>query len=468
VVAPACSTVDLSAVRDPYAEAPASAAVPWTPAPSELPPRATPLGGAAPLPDLQQVYDVPALIDLAERTNPETRVAWEEARAAAARLGIAEGTYLPALVLAVPGGYAQSIRSTAFGTENVHGASLRPELTLSWLLLDFGRRGADVERARQELLGSNLSFTRKHQEIVYAVERSVYAYDASRARVHAAEATLASATALRGAAEERRRVGLATSPEMLLAREEEARAAYELQDAQGTVEDTYARLAEGLGISPTTRLQTSDLSAQPLPPELTETVERVIDRALVGRPDLAAHVAALRAREAGVRRAQAEFLPKINLRGNLGGAFADYRGGPPFSSFTDSAPTYGAFLTLDWALFEGYQRENALREAESGAGAAQAELATTELRVLREVWKAYADVKTSVRKYEFATALLKAAEDAYAASLAGYRSGVGNFLDLLAGERDLARARYMLIESRADLLTASAALSFATGGSGVP
>jgi outer membrane protein TolC len=390
-------------------------------------------------------------------------VAWEQARAAAARLGIAEGAYLPALVLAVPGGWARSVRSTLAGTEVIHGESLRPELTLSWLLLDFGRRGADVDRAREELLASDFAFTRKHQEVVYTVERSVYSYDASRARVHAAEATLASATALRQAAEERRRVGLATSPEMLLAREEEARAAYDLQDAQGSVEDTYSQLAEGLGISPTTRLQTSDLSAQPVPPELTETVERVIDRALIGRPDLAARVAVLRAREASIRRAQAEFLPKISLRGNVGGALAAYRAGPPFSSFTDNEPTYGAFLSLDWTLFEGYQRENALREAESNSGAAQAELTSVELRVQREVWKAYADVKTSVRKYEFATALLRASEDAYAASLASYRSGVGNFLDLLAGERDLARARYMLIESRADLLTASAGLSFATG-----
>ena len=418
---------------------------------------------AAAAPDPQRVYDLPALIDLAERANPETRLAWEQARAAAARLGFAEGAYLPALAVAAPGGYSQTVRPTVAGTEIIRGVSLRPELDLSWLLLDFGRRGSDVERARQELLELNFAFTRKHQEVVFAVERSVYAYDASRSRVQAAQATLASATGLRAAAEARRAVGLATSPETLLAREEEARATYELQGAQGEVEDTYAQLAEVLGVSPTVRLQTSDLNAQPLPAELPDTVERVIDRALVGRPDLAARVAALRAREAAIRRAQAAFLPKIGFKGSVGGGLANYRAGPPFSWHTDKDPTYGAFLGFDWTLFEGYQRENTLREAESNAGAARADLAALELRVLREVWRAYADEQTSIRKYEFATALLRASEDAYAASLASYRNGVGNFLDLLAGERDLARARFMLIESRADLLTASAALAFATG-----
>ena len=44
-----------------------------------------------------RVYDLPMLIDLAQQTNPETRAAWQATRAAAARLGIAEGAYLPTL-----------------------------------------------------------------------------------------------------------------------------------------------------------------------------------------------------------------------------------------------------------------------------------------------------------------------------------------------------------------------------------
>ena len=72
-------------------------------------------------------------------------------------------------------------------------------------------------------------------------------------------------------------------------------------------------------------------------------------------------------------------------------------------------------------------------------------------------------MKTSLRKYEFADALLRASEDAYDASLATYRAGVGDFLDLLAAERELARARFTQIASRAEVLTAAAALTHATG-----
>ena len=38
----------------------------------------------------KKVYDLPELIDLAERNNPDTRVAWESARKAAAAVGLSE------------------------------------------------------------------------------------------------------------------------------------------------------------------------------------------------------------------------------------------------------------------------------------------------------------------------------------------------------------------------------------------
>ena len=44
-----------------------------------------------------------------------------------------------------------------------------------------------------------------------------------------------------------------------------------------------------------------------------------------------------------------------------------------------------------------------------------------------------------------------------------YRNGLGDFVELLAAERELARARFTSISSKADLLTSSAALAFSAG-----
>ena len=141
-----------------------------------------------------------------------------------------------------------------------------------------------------------------------------------------------------------------------------------------------------------------------------------------------------------------------------------YRAGPPFGTFTRNDTEYGAFLNFEWKLFDGFERDNALREATSQRGAAEADLAALELRTMREVWKAYADVKTALSKHEYALALLTASEDAYESTLESYRAaGLATVLDLLAAQRELARARTTEIQSRADLLTTSAALTFAAG-----
>jgi len=55
--------------------------------------------------DPEKVYDLPELIDIAERTNPETRIAWERARQAAAAVGLSQSAYFPYLVASAGAGY---------------------------------------------------------------------------------------------------------------------------------------------------------------------------------------------------------------------------------------------------------------------------------------------------------------------------------------------------------------------------
>ena len=58
--------------------------------------------------DPKKIYDLPELIDLAERNNPETRIAWERARAAAAAVGLSQSTYYPYLAASAGAGYARA------------------------------------------------------------------------------------------------------------------------------------------------------------------------------------------------------------------------------------------------------------------------------------------------------------------------------------------------------------------------
>jgi len=455
----ACSRLGNEPAWNPEPLAPAASSRPWTPVAPAPPPPAP----ALPVPEVGRVYDLAALIDLALRANPETRISWEQARAAAARAGIADGAYWPVVQFVAQGGYARNQVLVPGGAIFTDGPYLTPTATLDWTLLDFGRREADLDRALEELRQANFQFNRRLQAVAFAVQQSFYSFDASRSEVEAQLATLQAAVKVQQAAEERLARGLATRTEVLLARQERARAEYQVQAARRAVADSHARLAEALGVSPASPLEVAPLSADPLPTGLRESVEQAIDRALLMRPDLSARLAQLRAREAEVRRARANFLPELGVNAQIGGTGGRFRAEGSPDRFDYLEPTYGAYLQFSWTLFEGFARENAVRLAEARRGRAEAELAALQLETLRSVWKTYADVKVALLQYDFAVALLAASEDAYEAALEGYRSGLADIVELLSGERDLAQARSIAIQSRAELLRSAAALAFAVG-----
>ena len=54
--------------------------------------------------DPEKVYTLSELVDAAEKNNPETRVAWENAKARAAELGIARSSLYPTLAAAALAG----------------------------------------------------------------------------------------------------------------------------------------------------------------------------------------------------------------------------------------------------------------------------------------------------------------------------------------------------------------------------
>src|SRR5215472_13831085 len=104
----------LGACNDTSDLAPASPDTPWQFEPSKEAPAlpapapvtakrfAVPDNTAVQLPspadiDPNHVYSLVELIDIAQRRNPATRVAWEQARQAAINVGIARAAYLPAL-----------------------------------------------------------------------------------------------------------------------------------------------------------------------------------------------------------------------------------------------------------------------------------------------------------------------------------------------------------------------------------
>jgi outer membrane protein TolC len=425
--------------------------------------------------DPQKDYELVELIDLAERANPETKVAWERAKQAASVVGLAKSEYYPVLALKASGAWVNlpvplPISPNQASYLGVEAQEAHAVAELEWVLLDFGKRAATVTAARERLLAANLGFNAHHLDIVFKVQTAFYNLSTVRGRISVARAAVDSALKVQEAAEERFKHGLASGPDLSLARQQAAQAAFDFEEVNSKERDAQVTLAESLGVLPTTPIRVADFSRLVLPTNLEERVEKVIDRTLEQRPDLLARVALLREKEAEIRRARAAYYPTLSVMGNVGGAYErsqltlqDHSSAP----WVDvKQPIWGVGAVLSWPVFEGGARKRKLEIARSERDAAQHELEDARDKAISQVWRFYTDTKLAIRRLDVAAALVQASEKSYQQTFEGYKQGLSSLVDLLGARRELSRASYTQLETRATLLESTAALAFASGDLG--
>ena len=426
--------------------------------------------------DPEKVYDLPALIDIAERTNPQTRIAWESARQAAAAVGLSQSAYFPYLAASAGAGYQrvfipfptlkqgpgpEQVSISGGGNLVTEAVDEQATLGVKWLLVDFGQRKAATTMAKEELMAANVGFNAVHQQIVFTVTRSFYELNTARQKVGVAESSLRAAQTVAESVKAQFDHGLATKPEVLQAEQQSAQADFELESARGALSDAQVAVVASLGILPTAKLRIAEVSGEPFP-KVPADSDELIDRALSQRPDLVAKLADVRARKADVRKARAAYYPKITLEGQAGQARLDVRiPGSPF--FGGSEPVYGGEIAIELPIFDGFSRRKKLSIAESKLRAAEEELADSRDSAIREVWKARTDFVTALDKQKSATKLVAAAEDAFAASLQAYSHGVGTYVEVANAQRSVIAARSIVVDTRSSIYTCAVALALSVG-----
>jgi len=411
--------------------------------------------------DAEKTYDLPQLIDIAERSHPQTRVAWEQARAGARAVGLSESAYYPflAALASVDFAHQLSVLTSVFPGS---GVEENAGVDLSWLLFDFGGRKATVAEAKEKLMQANVNFNATHQKIVFTVTESFYGYNTSRQQVEAAESTLEAARTVAGAAQARFDNGLGTTQDVLQAQQELAQADYELEATRGALDDAQVTLVRSLGVFPTLQIHVAKIPEKAVPDNLDEPLDDLLDRALSQRPDLVAKLASLKASQAAVRKARAAYYPQISLDASAGWSKLDVNA---YSSpyIGNSKPVYAAGLAIQLPLFEGFARRNNLEIAKAQLRAAESDLADSRDSAVEEVMTSYIDLKTALRKQDAAEVLLSAAQTAFDASLESYKNGLGTYIEVQVAQSNLATARTTLVDARSAIYTSRTSLALSVG-----
>jgi len=431
----------------------------------------------------RKTYNLAELIDIAERNNPETRVAWERARQAAAAVGLSESAYYPYLAASAAAGYDRAfipfptlavspkfltdptlskIKITGGGSLVTEAKVYRAELNAKWLLLDFGERSAVVASAKEQLMMANVGFNATHQKIVFQVTDRFYQLGTARQKVLVARSSLEAAQTVEQAVQARIDNGLATKPELLQAQQQSAQSAFDVEATTGSESDARVALVESIGVLPTISLHIADLGQRSTSEQTNGSVDELIARALSQRPDLVAKLANVYAKQNEIRRVRAEYYPKVVIDAHVSETELDVSiAGSKY--FGDNQPTWGGFLTVSVPIFDGFARRHKMEMAEAELRGAENELAGARDSAVREVWKAYTDFKTALRKQDSAIKLVSASQNAFDAVLESYKNGLSTYPEIVSAQRNLASARSVSHDTQSAIYTTASALALSTG-----
>ncbi len=427
---------------------------------------------AAPKVDPTREYGLPELIDIAQRSNPGTRVAWERARQAAMAIGLVEGAYQPMLAASLVAGYERAvfpiqqvpgvIDSTYFSAQTL---DVVPSLQLTWLVYDCGRREAARDMAQAKALAADAAFSQEHRTVGYAVTVAYHAFLTSRERVATARVAALAATEMEREVRAGVDNGLATETQLLAAIRSRVQAEWGVEVAMALEATTRIDLIEAVGFAPANDLLVAR-DEMPLDDHgtaaLAQDVEDYVTRAIEQRDDMKVAVAGYRSSQAAVRLARADFKPTVTAGGNVG---------IPYESFdvasvgweSTTQPWYGAFVGVSIPILDGEMRETKLQIALAGLSASSAEIAASRNRATREVWKAYAGLSTALRQRAVVQALVAASERNHQQSLAAFKNGLATFVEADEARRGLADAQLVEQESRAAVRVALATLALSVG-----
>ena len=421
---------------------------------------------SSPIPKLEpeHPYTLPELIDIAQSSNPEARIAWTEAKRSMEKAAISRAEYLPILSLLGQGSDLRTIVPfpkpiAPRGYVTVEEPAAIAQLELQYNILDFGR-GHRLEGSKALEIASTLRLNRTHQTVAFNTAAQYYRAQQAIGQLEAAITIHNTAETLLKNAQSQFENGRATLPDVQNAIAGEAEARYNLTAAEGEVKKSKLALSETIGVEPTTEITVTRQSASDTS-SFESSVEDLLKIAWRSRPDLLARAEDVKRAHEAYQTAHAAYLPKVGLNA-AGGQTSLW----PTADFGQLGPasvsTWQVAMQLHWDVFNGaraHEQKAALAEQQAAAETLRA----TQDAVTRQVWEAYTDYQTALEQERSSRSFLTSSQTSYDSSLDAFNYGVRSLVDVVQSERQLAQARLESVRAQARLLQTEVSLSYATG-----
>ena len=398
----------------------------------------------------------------ARADNPGLAAASQRAAAAAQAVTQARSAYYPQLKASAQWVQTDNPPQAFFMRLNQRTASLEEDfnqpddtdnLRLSagaaWRLYDFGQREAQARMAAAGADAQRALLDAARNDLEHQVTRAYYGALQAEAFLAVSEESVASLDESLRMARERLAAGSAVKTDALNLEVKLAEAREELIRARNGVELARAALNTAIGrelVGASDTLTAPDtLPARPAAPAAS---------AVEQRGEWRAAQAAVRAREAGLRKARRQSAPAINAFGSLD--FDD-----DGSASYEQSYLVGVAAEVD--LFTGGRNRGAAAQALAEAEAARADLARAGNELRLDLRQATLGVGEAFERVDVAGKSLASAEEALRITRERYQQGAADLAALLTAQVGLTATRTRLAAARYDYLIARSNLERAQG-----
>ncbi len=375
---------------------------------------------------------LPEVLSLTEENNEE----WELSELAIRRSQAARREALAGLLpqLSFAAGVTKQAEAVLDGRVVRRGVDWNAGLTASVVLFD-GARYPGYSRAGDLVEVSKAEASWRRHTLRMEAEQSFYVLASAQREVEIAKKTVELRQAYLERAQAMLDADLAISLDIARARTDLLEAQQRVLEAQISVGNASDSLAVLIGSNARTLISADSPEFKMESPPTTAENSKLLERA-----DFVGQAAALQAAKRGKTAIWMSFLPRLELRANLGQAAA--------TTFNPAGTNWSTTLALNWLLYDGGARYARLDIADT-------EIRERELMIERNLRSANAQLSNALRDWQLTAAALsvageqvKSAQEAYDVAEARFQAGLATSIEVTDASQALFRAEMALNQTQ--------------------
>ena len=399
-----------------------------------------------------------SLVESALEKNTNLRIAYLNLQKAKASLGIAEADLLPGVNLNVSYTKAKTSGETYTGQPQTRYRSSSINLGLNYEIDLWGRVRNSVLAANENLNASKFDYDSARLSLSSSVAKSYFALVSLNMQEAVLKETLKTYEDTLALRKTQLDLGGINEMTYLQSKAEVERAKTSLTSVLNSKSQALTSLAILTGKSNDEILKGAVASAQNLPssPEIKAGISSDV---LLRRSDVAKALADLKATNALVGVARAQYFPTLSLTGLFGFASDEFD-----RIFMGSASVWSLGANLTQKIFDFGRTKNNVRVAETNEQIAAITYEATVRSALGEVRDALISRQNAKLSLDQVKNLLQSQQKIYSLAKDQYNAGYIGHLELLDAERSLLQAKLQDVSAKLDEVDSAVEVYRALGG----